>query len=213
VKPPAAPAAGAAWRGAAWRPSAYVSDELVLGVYAEENNQGQRLGYTAFGSHVETLAQSGDFTQVRLNDGTYGWVKSAFLTPKEPAVVRSQAARRGAGSHTRHHTRPGRGGGRAAKWSRLNKNLLQSKSELDAVRQRASSAAAAPQPQPGPARRHPRSCRPMGRGRGIAVIIVSSEVLAGDTRRWAPAIRQNTAIQSLLNAYFFLGSLRPAGLT
>jgi hypothetical protein len=68
--------------------TAYVSDELVLGVYAEENNQGQRLATLHSGSSVETLAQNGDFTQVRLSDGTTGWVKSAFLTVNEPAVVR-----------------------------------------------------------------------------------------------------------------------------
>jgi hypothetical protein len=68
--------------------TAYVSDELVLGVYAEENNQGQRLATLHSGTSVETLAQNGDFTQVRLSDGTTGWVKSAFLTAKEPAVVR-----------------------------------------------------------------------------------------------------------------------------
>ena len=68
--------------------TAYVSDELVLGVYAEENNQGQRLATLHSGGSVETLAQNGDFTQVRLSDGTTGWVKSAFLTLKEPAVVR-----------------------------------------------------------------------------------------------------------------------------
>ena len=68
--------------------TAYVSDELVLGVYAEENNQGQRLATLHSGTSVETLAQNGDFTQVRLSDGTTGWVKSAFLTTNEPAVVR-----------------------------------------------------------------------------------------------------------------------------
>ncbi|HEX3636215.1 MAG TPA: TIGR04211 family SH3 domain-containing protein [Paraburkholderia sp.] len=68
--------------------TAYVSDELVLGVYAEENNQGQRLATLHSGTGVETLAQNGDYTQVRLSDGTTGWVKSAFLTAKEPAVVR-----------------------------------------------------------------------------------------------------------------------------
>lgn len=67
---------------------AYVSDELVLGVYAEENNQGQRLATLHSGSSVETLGQNGDFTQVRLGDGTTGWVKSAYLTTKEPAIVR-----------------------------------------------------------------------------------------------------------------------------
>jgi hypothetical protein len=68
--------------------TAYVSDELVLGVYSEENNQGQRLATLHSGATVETLTQNGDFTQVRLSDGTTGWVKSAFLTTKEPAVVR-----------------------------------------------------------------------------------------------------------------------------
>ena len=68
--------------------TAYVSDELVLGVYSEQNNQGQRLTTLHSGASVETLAVSGDFTQVRLNDGTIGWVKSAYLTTQEPAVVR-----------------------------------------------------------------------------------------------------------------------------
>jgi hypothetical protein len=67
---------------------AYVSDELVLGVYADENNQGQRLATLHSGTGVETLGQSGEFTQVRLSDGTTGWVKSAYLTTKEPAIVR-----------------------------------------------------------------------------------------------------------------------------
>jgi Bacterial SH3 domain len=67
---------------------AYVSDELVLGVYAEQNNQGQRLATLHSGTSVETLEQKGEFTQVRLHDGTTGWVKSAYLTTKEPAIVR-----------------------------------------------------------------------------------------------------------------------------
>jgi SH3 domain-containing protein len=68
--------------------TAYVSDELVLGVYAEQNNQGQRLATLHSGANVETLSVNGDFTQVRLNDGTTGWVKSAYLTTQEPATVR-----------------------------------------------------------------------------------------------------------------------------
>jgi len=74
--------------GAATAETAYVSDELVLGVYADQNGQGQRLTTLHSGSSVETLAQSGEYTQVRLSDGTVGWVKSAFLTAKEPAIVR-----------------------------------------------------------------------------------------------------------------------------
>jgi SH3-like domain-containing protein len=87
LKWPAALLAAVLAQSAAADP-AYVSDELVLGVYAEENNQGQRLATLHSGSSVETLAQNGDFTQVRLTDGITGWVKSAYLTTKEPAVVR-----------------------------------------------------------------------------------------------------------------------------
>ncbi len=68
--------------------TAYVSDELVLGVYSEQNNQGQRLTTLHSGASVETLQVNGDFTQVRLSDGSVGWVKSAYLTTQEPAVVR-----------------------------------------------------------------------------------------------------------------------------
>ena len=68
--------------------TAYVSDELVLGVYAEQNSQGQRLATLHSGASVDTLGVNGEFTQVRLNDGAVGWVKSAYLTAREPAILR-----------------------------------------------------------------------------------------------------------------------------
>src|SRR5450631_2665941 len=67
---------------------AYVTDELVLGVYAEQSTQGQRLATLHSGASVETLAVSGEATQVRLPDGRTGWVKTAYLTTREPATVR-----------------------------------------------------------------------------------------------------------------------------
>jgi hypothetical protein len=67
---------------------AYVTDELVLGVYAEQSTQGQRLATLHSGASVETLAVSGESTQVRLPDGRTGWVKTAYLTTREPATVR-----------------------------------------------------------------------------------------------------------------------------
>ncbi len=60
----------------------------MLNVYTEQNQQGQRLATLHSGARVETLATSGDFTQVRLPDGTTGWVKSSYLTTDEPAAVR-----------------------------------------------------------------------------------------------------------------------------
>lgn len=68
--------------------TAYVSDELVLNVYAEQSSQGQRLATLHSGASVDTLSVNGEYTQVRLGDGITGWVKSAFLTAKEPASFR-----------------------------------------------------------------------------------------------------------------------------
>jgi SH3 domain protein len=71
-----------------WAATAYVTDELVLNVYSEINQQGQRLTTLHSGASVESLATSGDFTQVRLPDGVTGWVKSSYLTNQVPATVR-----------------------------------------------------------------------------------------------------------------------------
>jgi len=68
--------------------TAYVTDELVLGVYADQKTQGQRLATLHSGAAVDTLGNSGDTTQVRLADGVVGWVKTAYLTNSAPATVR-----------------------------------------------------------------------------------------------------------------------------
>jgi len=68
--------------------TAYVTDQLVLGVYAQQSTQGPRLATLHSGTSVDTLAVTGDATQVRLADGVTGWVKSAYLTTDEPATVR-----------------------------------------------------------------------------------------------------------------------------
>ena len=60
----------------------------MLGVYAEPNGQGQRLATLHSGANLETLGVNGEFTQVRLSDGTSGWVKSSYLTTQEPATAR-----------------------------------------------------------------------------------------------------------------------------
>jgi uncharacterized protein YgiM (DUF1202 family) len=67
---------------AAFAATAYVSDDLILGVYADQNPQSARLATLHSGASVETLASSGEFTQVRLGDGTSGWVKSSFLVTR-----------------------------------------------------------------------------------------------------------------------------------
>ena len=90
------------WRGGQWlaatamlltcvsgrAATAYVTDELILNVYSDQNQQGQRLATLHSGASVETLATSADYTEVRLGDGVTGWVKTSFLTTNVPATVR-----------------------------------------------------------------------------------------------------------------------------
>jgi hypothetical protein len=127
----------------------YVSDELVLGVYADENSQGQRLATLHSGASVETLAQSGDFTQVRLNDGTTGWVKSAFLTATEPAVVRVKRLEEEL-DRSRATTPALAEAAAHSEVERLNQELAAKQSELDAAHSSGALPVAAPQPAPGP---------------------------------------------------------------
>lgn len=118
---------------------AYVSDELVLGVYAEQNNQGQRLATLHSGSSVEALAASGEFTQVRLSDGTTGWVKSAYLTTKEPAVVRVKQLEEELDQ--RRATTPALAEAAARKEvERLTRELEQARAEVAAARDTTSPA-------------------------------------------------------------------------
>jgi hypothetical protein len=113
--------------------TAYVSDELVLGVFVEQNGQGQRLATLHSGASVETLAVNGEFTQVRLGDGTTGWVKSAYLTTQEPATVRVKQLQEEL--DRRRATTPALAEAAArSELEQLKAELLNKQAELDAAR-------------------------------------------------------------------------------
>jgi hypothetical protein len=122
--------------------TAYVSDELVLGVYAEQTGQGQRLATLHSGATVETLAVNGEYTQVRLLDGTTGWVKSAYLTTQEPATVRVKQLQEEVDRN--RATTPGLAAAAArSELEQLKSELANKQSELDAARQALSAPAPA----------------------------------------------------------------------
>jgi hypothetical protein len=138
--------------------TAYVTDELVLGVYAEQNNQGQRLATLHSGASVETLAVNGEFTQVRLMDGTTGWVKSAFLTTHAPATVRIKKLEEELDQ--RRATTPALAEAAArSEVEQLTRELAAKQAELDA----ALGARAAPAADPGAA-------APLGTRSGISAL-------------------------------------------
>ncbi len=129
--------------------AAYVSDELVLNVYSELNQQGERLATLHSGAAVETLRTSGDFTQVRLADGTTGWVKSSYLTAQEPATVRVKQLEEEL-DRTRATTPALAEAAAESEVGRLQRELAAKQAELDAGReQQTPPVAASSAPQSG----------------------------------------------------------------
>jgi hypothetical protein len=126
--------------------TAYVSDVLILGVYSEETGEGQRLTTLHSGASLETLGASGEYTHVRLADGTVGWVKSSYLTTTVPATVRvkqledeldrARATTPGLAAAAAHNEADD-----------LERQLASSRAELEAIR--AESSARSVRPAPG----------------------------------------------------------------
>jgi hypothetical protein len=110
----------------------YISDDLVLGVYAEQSGQGQRLATLHSGATLDTIAVNGEFTQVRLSDGTVGWVKSTYLTTREPAAVRVKELEEE--MDRRHATTPELAEAAAhTELTQLKRDLAAKQAELDAA--------------------------------------------------------------------------------
>jgi hypothetical protein len=144
-----------------WAATAYVTDELVLNVYSEQNQQGQRLATLHSGASVETIDTSADYTQVRLNDGITGWVKSTFLTTQVPATVRVKQLEEELDRS--HATSPALAEAAArSELDRLQQELAEKQSELNA----ALAARAEPRPTDGAA---PRAA-PRSIGAGAAAV-------------------------------------------
>ena len=66
----------------------YVSDKLVLNVYAQPDQSSARVATIQTGDAVEEIERSANFVRVRLADGREGWVGANYLTSDAPAVVR-----------------------------------------------------------------------------------------------------------------------------
>ncbi len=128
--------------GHALAATAYVSDDLILGVYSQQNQSAERLATLHSGASVETLASSGDYTQVRTADGTTGWVKSSFLVSHEPAAARVKELEDEL--NRSHATAPALAEAAAqSEAARLQEALAASRAELAALRASLPAAGAA----------------------------------------------------------------------
>ena len=75
--------------------TAYVTDILRLGMHRAEDTSDRAFRTLQSGQEMEILARDRNYAQVRLPDGTLGYVKVAYLVSEKPAkliVTETQAA-------------------------------------------------------------------------------------------------------------------------
>lgn len=75
--------------------TAYVTDNLRLGLHQAEDTSDRAFRTLESGQEVEILARDRNYAQVQLPDGTVGFVKVAYLVMEKPAkliVNETQAA-------------------------------------------------------------------------------------------------------------------------
>jgi SH3 domain protein len=65
--------------------TAYVTDNLRLGLHQAEDTSDRAFRYLESGQAMEILIRDRNYANVRLPDGTEGWVKSAYLVDEKPA--------------------------------------------------------------------------------------------------------------------------------
>lgn len=67
--------------------TAYVTDNLRLGLHQAEDTSDRAFRFLDSGQPMEVLISGGSYANVRLPDGTEGWVKSAYLVDEKPAKL------------------------------------------------------------------------------------------------------------------------------
>jgi SH3 domain protein len=67
--------------------TAYVTDNLRLGLHAAEDTSDRAFRMLESGQPMEVLLRAGNYANVRLPDGTEGWVKSGYLVVEKPAKL------------------------------------------------------------------------------------------------------------------------------
>lgn len=65
--------------------TAYVTDNLRLGLYEAEDTSGRPMQMLESGQAMEVLSRDRNYANVRLPDATEGWVKAAYLVDDKPA--------------------------------------------------------------------------------------------------------------------------------
>jgi len=67
--------------------TAYVTDNLRLGLHQAPDTSDRAFRTLESGQEMEILSQNRNYAQVRLPEGTVGYVKAAFITSEKPATL------------------------------------------------------------------------------------------------------------------------------
>jgi SH3 domain protein len=67
--------------------TAYVTDNLRLGLYEAEDTSGRPIRMLESGQAMEVLTRDRNYANVRLPDASEGWVKTAYLVDDKPAKL------------------------------------------------------------------------------------------------------------------------------
>lgn len=78
--------------------TAYITDNLRLGLHQAPDTSDRAFRMLESGQELEILSRDRNYANVRLPDGTEGWVKAAYLVDEKPAklIVAETAAQRDA---------------------------------------------------------------------------------------------------------------------
>jgi SH3 domain protein len=123
-------------------PPLFVSDRLVLNVYAEPDQAGERVASIETGDAVTELERVENLIRVRLEDGREGWVGANYLTTEAPAAVRLRELQRAGKSAVQAAEQKS-----ADEIARLKQDAAKLQFELTALKANAASpTAASPMP-------------------------------------------------------------------
>lgn len=64
----------------------YVTDRILLGIHTEANASSTLIKSVPSGTELEVINSVAGFVEVRLDDGTEGWVSSGFVMEETPAT-------------------------------------------------------------------------------------------------------------------------------
>ncbi|HKE45797.1 MAG TPA: SH3 domain-containing protein [Steroidobacteraceae bacterium] len=126
----------------------YVAERTEIPMYSAPSLDGERVGVVHSADALELLGRDGNAAQVRLADGTEGWVEDSLLAPDKPAAVRLEAVN-AENERLRAAAKSASGGAADLKAlqatnAELTSSLEQARTEVTRLRTAARASAASP---------------------------------------------------------------------